>query len=53
MFEVMEREGHSTLKIRSRIFKDERRFLVCKRTPRENECHLMLILGFNLNLIVS
>jgi hypothetical protein len=35
------------------VFKAERNFSVCKSTPRKNKCRLMLILGFDMNLIVS
>ena len=53
MLEIMKHEVHSSLEGRSIIFKAERHFLVCKSTPRTNKCHLMLILGLNLNLVVS
>jgi hypothetical protein len=50
---IVKREGHGLLEGYSGVFKIERNFLVCKSTPRTNKCHIMLILRFNMNLVVS
>ena len=49
----MEDQGHSPLKSGSDIFKAERHLPICKGTPRTNKCSFMLVLGFDLDLIVS
>ena len=51
--EIMEDQGHRPLKCSSGVFKAERHFLICKRSPRTIKCHLMLVLRFNLYLIIS
>src|SRR5713226_2157724 len=51
--EIMENQGHCPLKRSSGIFKAERHFSIRKYSPRKNKCGLMLVLGFNLNLIIS
>jgi hypothetical protein len=53
MLEIVRSEGHGLLEGFSVIFKTEMNFSVCEITPRTNKFHLMLILGFNLNLVVS
>jgi hypothetical protein len=52
MLEIVKCEGHGTLEGCSDVFKAERNHLVCESTPRPNKFHLMLILGFNLNLVI-
>ena len=52
-FEIMKIQGHSLLKGGSRIFNTERILLIFKRTPRKNKCSFMLIVGFDMNLIIS
>ena len=49
----MEDQGHSLLKCGSDVFKAERHLSICKGTPRTNKCSFMLVLGFDLDLIVS
>ena len=53
MFEIVKNKGHGTLEGCSSMFKAEINFLVFKSNPRKNKCCLMLILGFDLNLIIS
>jgi hypothetical protein len=53
MLEIMKHEVHGSLEGCSDVFNAERNFSVCESTPRTNKCHLMLILGFNMNLVVS
>jgi hypothetical protein len=53
MFKIVECEGHSRLEGCSGVFKDERHLLVCESTPRTNKFHLVLILVFNLNLVIT
>jgi hypothetical protein len=53
VLKIMKSEGHGTLKGFSDVFKVERHFLICESTPRTNKCHLVLILKFNLNLVIS
>jgi hypothetical protein len=53
VLKIMKHEIHGTLKGCFGIFKAERHLPVCKITPSTNKCHLVLILGFNLNLIIS
>jgi hypothetical protein len=53
MLEIVKSEGHGLLEGFSNVFKAKSNFTVCDSTPRKNKCHLMLILGFDLNLIVS
>ena len=52
-FEIMECKGHSPLKRCFDVFIAEGSFLVCKGSPRIDECYLMLIIRFNLNLIIT
>jgi hypothetical protein len=53
MFEIVKIKGHGMLEGCSDVFKAKRIFLVCKITPRKNKLHLVLILGFDLNSIIS
>jgi hypothetical protein len=53
VLEIMKGEGHGLLEGFFDIFKEKRHFPVYERTPRTNKFHLMLILGFDLNLTVS
>ena len=53
VFKIVKGESHGTLEGFSDVFKAERNFPVCKSTPRKNKCCLVLILGFDLNLIIS
>jgi hypothetical protein len=53
VFEIMKSESHGSLEGFSRIFQDERHFLVCKRAPRTYECRLMLVFGFDLDLVIA
>jgi hypothetical protein len=50
---IMECEGHSMLEGYFGFFKAEMHLTVCESTQRTNTCHLMLILGFNLNLVIT
>jgi hypothetical protein len=52
MLEIVKCEGHSSLEGFSDVLKAERHLPVCECTPRENKCHLMLVLGLNLNLVI-
>jgi hypothetical protein len=52
MLQIMKCEGHSSLEDFSGILKVERYLPVCECTPRKNKCHLMLVLGINLNLAI-
>ena len=52
-FEIIKDQGHGPLKSSSTILKAKRDFLICKSSPRTNKCSFMLILGFDLNLIIS
>ena len=49
----MEDQGHHLLKCSSGVFKAERYFLICKRSPRTDKCSLVLVFRFNLYLIIS
>jgi hypothetical protein len=53
MLKIVKHKGHGTLKGHSDIFKTEMHFSVCKGTPRTNKRHLVLILKFYLNLIIT
>jgi hypothetical protein len=53
MLEIVKIKGHDALEGCSNIFKDGRNFAVCKITQRKNKFHLVLILGFDLNFIIS
>jgi hypothetical protein len=53
VLKIMKHKGHGVLEGFSSAFNNEIFFLVCKGTPRKNKCHLMLILRFNLNLIIT
>ena len=50
--EIVENQGHRPLKCSSSIFKAERHFSIRKCSPRTNKCGLVLVLGFNLDLII-
>ena len=52
-FEIMEDQGHSSLKSGFGVFKAEGHLPICKGTPRTNKGSLMLVLRFDLYLIVS
>jgi hypothetical protein len=52
MLKIEKSEGHGMLEGCLGVFKAEKHFPVCKSTPRTNKCHLVLILGFNLNLVI-
>jgi hypothetical protein len=53
VFEIMKRESHGSLEGFSGIFQVKRHFLVCKRAPRTYESHLMLVFGFDLDLVIA
>jgi hypothetical protein len=53
ILEIVKSEGHVSLEGFSDVFKAERHYSVCESTPMTNKFHLMLILRFDLNLIVS
>ena len=53
LFEIMEDQGHSSLKSGSGVFKAKRHLPICKVSLRKNKGSLMLVLRFNLYLIVS
>ena len=50
--EILEDQGHRPLKCSSGVFKAERHFLMCKRSPRTIKCSLVLVLRFNMDLII-
>jgi hypothetical protein len=50
---IMECIRHGPLESGSSIFKAEGHFLVSEGTPRTNESRLMLIFGFDLDLVVA
>ena len=52
LLEIMECVRHGPLKSGSNIFKAEGHFLIGEGTPRTNESCLMLIFGFDLDLVV-
>ena len=51
--EIVENQVHCPLKRSSGVFKAERHFSIRKCSSRTNKCCLMLVLGLNLNLIIS
>ena len=53
LFEIMEDQGHISLKSGFGVFKAERNFSICKGTLSTNKGNLMLFLRFDLYLIVS
>jgi len=53
VFEIMKTKSHGSLEGLSSIFQAERHFLVCKRAPRTYECHLILVFGFDLDLVIA
>jgi hypothetical protein len=53
VFEIMKREIHGSLEGGSSIFQAERNFSVCKCAPRTYECRLMLVFGFDLDLVIA
>jgi hypothetical protein len=53
MLEIMNNERHGPLESGANIFKTKRHLTICECTPRTNECHFVLVLGFDLDLIIS
>jgi hypothetical protein len=53
MLEVMERKIHGPLKCGSNIFETKRNFTICECTLWADECHFLLVFGFDLDLIIS
>jgi hypothetical protein len=53
VFEIMKSKSHGSLEGCSGVFEVERNFLVCKRAPRTYEFHLMLVFGFDLDLVIA
>jgi hypothetical protein len=53
VLKIMKRESHGTLKGCSDILRPKGIFQVCKRSPRTNKFHLLLVFVFYLNLIIS
>jgi hypothetical protein len=53
MIVIVKYEGRNSLEGCSAVLKVERNLSVCECTPRKNKCHLMLVLGPNLNLVIS
>ena len=52
-FKIVKDQGHGPLKRSFDVFKVEGNLSICKITPRTNKCGIVLILGLNLNLIIS
>jgi hypothetical protein len=52
MLKIMKCKGHGALEGHFDVFKTEMHFPVCKGTPRTSKRHLVLILGFDMNLII-
>jgi hypothetical protein len=53
VLEIVKHEGHSSLEGDFDIFKAERHLRYAKVPQRTNKCHLMLILGLDLDLVLS
>jgi hypothetical protein len=53
VFEIMKSESHGSLEGCYSIFQAEWHFLVYKCAPRTYECHLMLVFGFDLDLVIA
>ena len=53
LLNIMECIRHGPLESGSNIFKSEGHFLVSQGTPRTNESRLILIFGFDLDLVVA
>jgi hypothetical protein len=53
VFEIMKNESHGSLEGCSGIFQAERHFSICKCAPRTYECYLMLVFGFDLDLVIA
>jgi hypothetical protein len=53
VFEVVKSEQHGPLEGGARIIHAKRHLTIREGTPRTNKSHFMLVLGFDLNLIVS
>jgi hypothetical protein len=53
VFEIMKRKIHGSLEGFSDVFQAKRNFSVCKHAPRTYECHLMLVFGFDLDLVIA
>jgi hypothetical protein len=53
MLKVMERKRHGPLKGRSSIFETKRHLTIRECTPWTDECHFVLVFGFDLYLVVS
>jgi hypothetical protein len=53
VLEIMESKIHGSLEGCSGVFQAERHFSVCKLAPRTYECHLMLVFGFDLDLVIA
>jgi hypothetical protein len=53
MLEIVKGKRHGLLECGSSIFKTKGHLAICECTPRTNECHFVLVFGFDLDLIVS
>jgi hypothetical protein len=53
VLKIMKSESHGSLEGFSGVFQAERHFSVCKRAPRTHECRLMLVFGFDLDLVIA
>jgi hypothetical protein len=53
MLDIMKIKIHGPLEGGSSIFKTKRHFTIRECTPRINECHFVLVFGFDLDLIIS
>ena len=53
MIEIMESKRHGPLKGHSNIFETKRILMIRECTPWKNECHFVLVFGFDLYLIIS
>jgi hypothetical protein len=53
MFEVMKRKRHGPLESGSGVLETKRHFSIGECTPRTNECHFVLVLRFNLDLVIA
>jgi len=53
MFQVMERKRNGSFKCSSNIFNSKRHLYIRESPPRTYKSHLVLILGSDVNLIVS
>jgi hypothetical protein len=53
MFKIMKSERHSSLECSPNIFKAKRHLLIRESTPRTYECHFMLILRPDMDLIIA